>query len=187
MNSATKASLPDGLLVPDYESPELADAGVDELCWFPTGPAVLARILGWLGFPEVRCSVWRRAPRQRKDLERGALEVLAARTPGFFASWDAGRPDGPAGLAEAIETATPPGATVLVMSSEPVEARGREAIALRGPDPGELERGLAAGARYLVVSASAREQGHTIARPSIEARAQVILDDATCRIYAIGD
>jgi tRNA (mo5U34)-methyltransferase len=185
VNSATKASLPDGLLVSDHESPELADAGVDDLCWFPTGPAVLARILGWLGFPEVRCSVWRRAPRQRKDLER--VEVLAARTPGFFAAWDAGRPDGPMGLADAIETATPPGATVLVVASESVEARGREAIALRGPDPSELERGFAAGARYLVVPVSAREQGHTILPPSIEARAQVILDDATCRIYAIGD
>jgi SAM-dependent methyltransferase len=180
LNTATRAGLPDGQLVADYESPDLADAGLHGLCWFPTGPAVLGRILGWLGFPEVRCSVWRRAPNQRRGLDR--VEVLAARSPGYFDAWDSGRPPGAAGLAEAIETGTPPGATVLVVGDRDdlPPLRDRTAIPLAA-DRGALGRLQASGAGYLAVPASARER---LGEAQVSLGAQVNAD-RDCAIYAL--
>jgi tRNA (mo5U34)-methyltransferase len=114
LRTATKAGLPDGLLAFHRESRTHAMSGIHGIGWLPTGPTTVARILRWLGFREVRCSLWRRPP--KADGDRDLLEVLAAREPGYFDAWDAARPAGPAGVAEAIETCTPPGATVLVLS-----------------------------------------------------------------------
>jgi tRNA (mo5U34)-methyltransferase len=128
VNTATKASRPDGLLVAENESPTKVMSGTYGLCWFPTGPLVLERILNWMGFPEVRCSVWRHAPRQRGDLDR--IEILAARTPGFFADWDERAPQGR--LQELIETRTAPGSSVVALGNGAgsLEANGRELLPL---------------------------------------------------------
>ena len=183
INTASKAGTPDGFLVPDRESPTKLMSGAYGLCWYPTGPMVLAAILNWLGFPEVRCSVWRHAPKQRKDLDR--IEVLAARTPGFFDAWDAARPDGPAGLSELIESATPPGAAVLVASAEEglaVEAAGRDVMTVGVQD---LERRLADGAGFVVLTAPARDV--LLEAPARLAGARIAADDRTGRVYALED
>jgi SAM-dependent methyltransferase len=124
VNTATKARRPDGLLVAEHESPTRVMSGTYGLCWFPTGPLVLERILNWMGFPEVRCSVWRHAPRQREDLDR--IEILAARTPGFFDDWERRAPQGR--LMNLLETRTQPGSTIIALgeaaaSLEPANRR----------------------------------------------------------------
>ena len=130
VNTATKAGFPDGLLVPDHEAPERLMSGTSDLCWYPTGPQLLAGILGWLGFAEVRCSIWRHAPRQRGDLDR--LEVIASRTPGFFAAWDAAGPEGPARARELIERYPRAGAKVATLGPEPEEPSGRQTVQFPG-------------------------------------------------------
>jgi SAM-dependent methyltransferase len=187
LNGATKAGFTDGLLVAEKESPTRLMSGTYGLCWFPTGPAVLERILNWLGFPEVRCSVWRHAPRQRADLDR--IEVIAARRPGFFADWDAARPKGAAGVAEAIATRTPPAAKVLALTDEPDALTGsnRPIVALGNADVEELEGHRAAGAKYLVLDASARDelQEKPAFASHLEEHAQVVAEDSECRIYSL--
>jgi tRNA (mo5U34)-methyltransferase len=187
LNGATKAGYQDGLLVPEKESETRLMSGAYGLCWFPTGPAVLERILNWLGFPEVRCSVWRHAPRQREDLDR--IEVIAARSPGFFDDWDAARPDGPAGVREAVETRTPPGATVLALADDPdaLHDRSRKFVAMAGADVAELEARRAQGAGYLVLDSAARSQlaEHPRFASHLDERAQLVADDTHCRIYSL--
>jgi tRNA (mo5U34)-methyltransferase len=153
LNTASKVGYPDGMLMAERESPTKVMSGTYGLCWFPTGPLVLEHLLQWLGFPEVRCSVWRHAPRQRDDLDR--IEVLAARTPGFFADWDA-RALEQGQVKELLETRTAPGSTVLALGEdvEGVELAGRDLVRL--PAPGtdlvaELERRREDGVRYVAV------------------------------------
>jgi SAM-dependent methyltransferase len=69
------ATLPgeEGSLVLADEGTELM-SGVYELCWYPTGPAVLDRILGWAGFVETKV-VW--------EME-GRLEMLASKVEGLI-------------------------------------------------------------------------------------------------------
>jgi tRNA (mo5U34)-methyltransferase len=112
VRTATMPGYPDGLLVFHRESTTHPMSGTSGIGWFPTGPVILTRILHWLGFPEVRCSLWRRPPKRHGDHE--LLEVLAARRPGYFDAWDSARPAGAAGAAEVIESLAPPGATVFV-------------------------------------------------------------------------
>jgi tRNA (mo5U34)-methyltransferase len=99
LNTKARPNRPDGMLVQAQESPDGALAGTRSLCWFPTGPGVLTSILNWLGFPEVRCSHW--LPSRSEDLDR--IEMLAARTPGFFEHWDETR-----SAREVIESTTNP-------------------------------------------------------------------------------
>jgi tRNA (mo5U34)-methyltransferase len=183
INTATRASFPDGLLVPEHESPEKLMSGTYGLCWFPTGPEVLTRILNWLGFPEVRCSIWRHAPRQRKELDR--LEVIASRRPGFFAGWDAGGPQGPARMREVIETHTPPGARLLVLGDgrEVGELHSREAVPFAFEDTAGLDRLVEEGARFLL----ARDDDPA-AHPELAARLQQVrrlADAGEFRLYAL--
>ena len=162
-------------------------SGAYGLCWMPTGPEVLADILGWLGFPEVRCSTWRHAPGQRDDLDR--IEVIAARTPGFFDAWDATVPDGPEGMRAMIQTRTRPGATVLVAGGADAETfagAGRDCRPAAG-EPEELERRRAEGASYLVLDPAARER--LAEQPALASylteHSRVIVDTPACRIYAL--
>jgi tRNA (mo5U34)-methyltransferase len=182
LNTATRAGYPEGLLVADHESETKLMSGTYGLCWFPTGPLVLMRILNWLGFPEVRCSVWRHAPRQREELDR--VEVLAARTPGFFADWDAALPE--AGrVGELLVTRTAPGTTTLVLGhgAELGEARGRRLVPT--DSAGDVTRALARhDARYLAIVNEALG-----ADPDLEARlaerGAVVADEPGVRIYEL--
>src|SRR5207237_376889 len=114
VNTATMLGAPDGTLVAAKEAPGRAMSGVDGLNWFPAGPGVMTRILDWMEFPEVRCSLWRIPSRQ--DPRNGRLEMLAAREIGFFAAYDSALPDERARVRELVSTTAPPGATVAVVT-----------------------------------------------------------------------
>ena len=153
LNTASKAGHRDGELVAEKESETKVMSGTHGLCWYPTGPVVLTRILNWLGFPEVRCSVWRHAPRQRDDLDR--IELLAARTPGFFDDWDAGAGEHER-IASLLGTRTAPGSTTLVVGGDdPGEVPDRQLVRLTSSDADDLAEEVALhrreGARYLAV------------------------------------
>jgi SAM-dependent methyltransferase len=189
VNTATRAGFADGLLVPDHERAERLMSGTYGLCWFPTGPQLLAGILKWLGFAEVRCSIWRHAPRQRDELDR--LEVIASRTPGFFAAWDAARPPGIEGVREVIETHTPPGATVLTVAAgeELGELHSRQVVPFAlddGDDLARLDQLRSEGAGFLVAYGDGLAQ--LGARPALAARLDAsgrLADDSDCLIYTL--
>jgi tRNA (mo5U34)-methyltransferase len=195
LNTATKAGHPEGLLVADHESESKPMSGVHGLCWFPTGPLVLAHILNWLGFPEVRYSVWRHAPRQRDDLDR--VELLAARTPGFFSDWDAAVPaEGRVG--ELLRTRTAPGATTLVMGGDEQlpEVAGRQLVELPTPGGagldeehliGDLERHHGNGARYVAVVDEALEAlgAHPRLAGRLDQTSVLLVDEPGHRLYEL--
>lgn len=168
VNTATRLGMPDGALVAAKESPDRAMSGVHGLNWFPSGPRVMQRILDWMAFPEIRCSRWGVPPQQHGRL--GRLEMLAARTTGFFGPWDAALPDERARVRELISTAVPPRATVALVLPpgwEPVELDGRESTVLAPADaeagpgdaelPARLEELRRSGVGYLAVPDSARD------------------------------
>jgi tRNA (mo5U34)-methyltransferase len=179
LNTATKAGFPDGQLVAEQESPTKLMSGKYGLAWMPTGPEVLMRVLRWLGFAEARCSVWRHAPKQRDDLDR--LEVIAARTPGFFSAWDAAVPAGPARIEDLIRTHTPPDATLLAVG--PTEALhdlgGRRVVPLPQSDD-------AIEARFLLaVGKGIRDLSTDSALADRLAAGRRIVDEPDCRIYEL--
>jgi tRNA (mo5U34)-methyltransferase len=165
VNTATRLGMPDGALVAAKESPGRAMSGVHGLNWFPSGPRVMQRILDWMAFPEIICSRWRVPPQQHGRL--GRLEMLAARTPGFFGPWDAALPDERARVRELISTTVPPRVTVAVVSppgGQTVELDGRESVTLETADaengaelPARLEELRRSGVEYLAVPDSARD------------------------------
>jgi tRNA (mo5U34)-methyltransferase len=161
INTSTTIGLPDGQLTASGESLTRGVSGVYGLNWFPSGPDVLFRILGWLGFSEVRVNWWRRLPDQKPGHAR--LEVVAARDSSALARFDAAEATLPP-LSRMIEKAVPPEATVLVPGS-PVELDGRRAVrfpqdATSSTDDGALIRELVRlrgeGAGYLLVPQDAR-------------------------------
>jgi len=87
INTATWNGLPDGMLVAADESKEQLLSGVYGLNWFPTGPAVLARILKFLGFPETRLHWWQTETVDQPS-EMGRLQLFAARDRSTFAHLD---------------------------------------------------------------------------------------------------
>jgi SAM-dependent methyltransferase len=191
LNTATKAGLADGSLIPEQESLTRSMSGAYGLCWYPTGPEVLIPILRWLGFAEFRCSIWRHAPRQRADLDR--LELIAARTPGFFASWDAATPPGPDRLRELVEAHTRPGATVLVIGDfeQLAEVNGRETIpfsASADDAVAALELRRAAGAQFVLVLGEALSElsAHAALAERLEQGRRVV-DREECRLYVLGE
>jgi tRNA (mo5U34)-methyltransferase len=149
LNTAVMSGHPDGGLVVAHENPDRLLAGMDDLNWFPTGPAVLARILRWLGFAEVRCSVWRTPPNQKPGLDR--IEMVAAREEGYLADFDAAAGEGEDRFRHVIATSVPPRSIPsreMVAMPLPNEAAGADERAIA-----EVERLREAGAGYLAVSA----------------------------------
>jgi tRNA (mo5U34)-methyltransferase len=187
LNTATKAGHPDGLLVADEESESKLMSGAYGLCWFPTGPVVLTRILNWLGFPEVRCSVWRHAPRQAAALDR--IEVLASRTPGFFSEWDAAIPEQER-IGALLATRTAPGATTLLLGDGGAlgELPGRQVVPLEarnaGDVIGEVERHRRDGARYVAVVNEGLEASPNLSAKLGE-RAKLVFEDPHLRLYEL--
>jgi SAM-dependent methyltransferase len=187
VNTATMAGHRDGLLVAGRESETKLMSGAYGLCWYPTGPLVLTRILNWLGFPEVRCSVWRHAPRQRQELDR--VEVLAARTPGFFSDWDEAVPDGDR-IASLLATRTAPGATTLVLGDGGGlgDVPDRRLVPLAARSTGELTAEVEGrrrdGARYVAVvdEDPAARQGRAamLGEPGT-----IVFDEAGLRLYEL--
>jgi tRNA (mo5U34)-methyltransferase len=95
LDTATRNDLPDGSLFAAEESTSHALSGAYGLHWFPTGPKVLRKVFGWLGFPEMRV-VYRRRDTAAQPPELGRLRIVAAREPGRFDAFDAQRKPGKA-------------------------------------------------------------------------------------------
>jgi tRNA (mo5U34)-methyltransferase len=187
VNTATMAGHPDGLLVAGDESETKLMSGTYGLCWYPTGPVVLTHILNWLGFPEVRCSVWRHAPRQREELDR--LEILAARTPGFFADWDAGVTERNR-LGSLLATRTAPATTTLVLGDGPAlgEIPDRQTVPLApsGADEllAEVDRHRHEGARYVaLVETDPATRPAGLAK--LGERGRIVFDEHGLRLYEL--
>lgn len=196
LNTAVMSGHPDGSLVVAHENPDRLLAGMDDLNWFPTGPGVLARILRWLGFAEVRCSVWRTPPNQKPGLDR--IEMIAAREQGYLADFDAAW-EGEDRLSHLIATTIPPRSTVAVLDPSgnvAPDVRGRETIAVTFPseEPGagdhvvaELERLRHSGAGYLVLTADAVKWIET--RPGlaewIRTHETIASDPGTCEVVSL--
>jgi hypothetical protein len=131
-------------------------SGLYGLNWFPTGPLVLARVLRWLGFAEVRCSAWRSPPNQSDRL--GRIELLAARREGFFDAWDAALTDPQERFVEAVRTNVPPGERVLVPAGPDLPALiDREPVPVAEHRPpgdaavAEVERRRAGGMAWAAI------------------------------------
>jgi hypothetical protein len=84
LDTNTASWLPDGSLFAADESPEIAMSGVYGLCWLPTGPEVLAHILRWAGFVEMRVYKWNRETKPGTGL--GRIGMLASKIPGQLAN-----------------------------------------------------------------------------------------------------
>jgi tRNA (mo5U34)-methyltransferase len=78
--SATRSNHPDGYLAVEEEPVDEVMSGVYGLNWLPTGPHVVARMLRWMGFEEVRLVRWVK----EAFPGRGRLGLLAAREPSLL-------------------------------------------------------------------------------------------------------
>jgi hypothetical protein len=202
VQTSTRTGLPDGMLTISEESLTRGVSGVYGLAWFPTGPRVLADMIRWMGFPEVRCTWWSRRADQPPG--HGRIEMVAARDPSTLAAYDAalGAP-GPERVPAVVETTVSPEALVLVVSpgGDPVpQLDGREAqrfpeTAADG-EPGdegaalvaELERLRCAGADYLVVPAGAGEwvEARPALRRHLRRRCELVADEpGTCSVHLL--
>ena len=89
LNTATRAGVDDGFLAISQEPTDVLMSGVYGLNWLPTGPDVLQRILGWLGFPATRISYWHKQTGLRAGGKpTGRIEILAARDEATFRRHD---------------------------------------------------------------------------------------------------
>ena len=77
LDSEAVGGFEDGFLKVISEGVDNPMSGVHGLAWRPTGPAVLARILEWLGFEATHVVVWRhyRPP----NAHRGRIRIVGAR------------------------------------------------------------------------------------------------------------
>jgi tRNA (mo5U34)-methyltransferase len=87
LSTTTQGGYEDGMLLVKEESTTLVRSGVYGLSWFPTGPDVLRRSLGWMGLPETRVDRWRRRRGQRVA-RRERFELVAARTAEVLRDYD---------------------------------------------------------------------------------------------------
>jgi tRNA (mo5U34)-methyltransferase len=82
-DTAIRTDLPDGTLAVAREGQDPVMTGVYGLNWFPTGPKVVAKILRWMGFVDVRMGYWRTRVGGRRP-ELGRLEMFASRREGLL-------------------------------------------------------------------------------------------------------
>jgi 2-polyprenyl-3-methyl-5-hydroxy-6-metoxy-1,4-benzoquinol methylase len=99
LNTSTSSGFPDGLLEVKQESAKVEHvmSGVHGLSWRPTGPEVLASILGWMGFSATRCTFWVKETARNPAI--GRIQILAARDESTFESYDARSGAGSSALA----------------------------------------------------------------------------------------
>ena len=196
VSSAARPGLPDGLLRAGYESPEDSTSGIDRLKWTPTGPRVIFAILAWLGFRELRCTLWRPA----HDLRFDRVQVIGARREGAFAGFDASHMQGAEEVVAIVRTTVPPRATVLVASGGDdayLRIPGRQGRQFPDDAAHDRDRSLTRhledlrtdGAGYLVVPAIsfdriAREPGF---ESHLETRYAVVHRDARCVIWDLAN
>jgi tRNA (mo5U34)-methyltransferase len=82
LDSAAVTGHDDGFLKLSLEGVEHPMSGVHHLAWRPTGPAVLCRILEWLGFEATRVVFWQQKTR-RPDY--GRIRIVGARDASLLA------------------------------------------------------------------------------------------------------
>ena len=78
------ATFDDGVgnsLVCAFENPGPLMSGVHTLSWVPSGPKVIAKMLYWLGFVDIRLIFWK--PGYEKT-GRGRMELIAAKSEGIL-------------------------------------------------------------------------------------------------------
>ncbi|HEV2785351.1 MAG TPA: methyltransferase domain-containing protein [Solirubrobacteraceae bacterium] len=86
INTAFRNDLPKGVIAADKEATDLPMSGVDGLCWLPSGPDVIERILASVGFGATRLTYCVERSVARPDW--GRLVMLAARDERTFADLD---------------------------------------------------------------------------------------------------
>lgn len=89
--TATKTGEPDGRLYIEYENPDEPLSGIYGLNWRPTGPNVVAGILRWLGFPEVRV-LWEKEQAKGAPADHGWMGLAGSRVPGLLENAATGWP-----------------------------------------------------------------------------------------------
>ena len=77
VDTAAASGIEDGFLRLHGEGVDNPMSGVHGLGWHPTGPAVLARILEWLGFDTTFIAYWRQHPPSEK--RTGRIRIVGAR------------------------------------------------------------------------------------------------------------
>lgn len=78
-NTSTTWGEEDGYMKVGWESRENVMSGVHGLKWYPTGPKVLAKILRWLGFTEMKLMFFRQ---QYDQPQLGRIEIIASKVKG---------------------------------------------------------------------------------------------------------
>lgn len=77
LDTATADDVPEGSMRPIKESAVRVMSGVDGLAWLPGGPAAVAPILAYGGFPHMRVLRWVHGKDRGRD--RGRMRVIAFR------------------------------------------------------------------------------------------------------------
>jgi tRNA (mo5U34)-methyltransferase len=90
VNTSFKPLPWDGLSL-SSESATIALSGIDGLAWLPSGPAVMAPILAWCGFPHMRVAHAWEGP---GPAGWWRMHILAARDEALFERFDKVHPDG---------------------------------------------------------------------------------------------
>lgn len=78
-NTSTTWGEQDGYMKVGWESTENVMSGVHGLKWYPTGPNVLAQILRWMGFVEMKLMFFKQ---QYDQPQLGRTEIIASKVPG---------------------------------------------------------------------------------------------------------
>jgi tRNA (mo5U34)-methyltransferase len=77
LDTAAASGMEDGFLKLVSEGVDNPMSGVHGLAWHPSGPAVLSRILEWLGFEASLVLLWRQYP--PSDRRSGRIRIVGAR------------------------------------------------------------------------------------------------------------
>jgi tRNA (mo5U34)-methyltransferase len=85
-DTATRSKEADGRLVVEWEPTAEVMSGVHGLNWLPTGPQVLAQIMAWAGFRELRLLRWTEEAFRGRDggPGRGRIVMAASKVPGLL-------------------------------------------------------------------------------------------------------
>ena len=198
VSTAAQSGLPDGALTAGEESRTRPLSGVHGLQWYPTGPRVLADMLGWAGLGAIRHGPWYRPEGATPGLDN--VGIYAARDDSAFDAFDERRPGGRKGrMREVVQTRTAPHTTVLVACGGDsalldglAGVKQRRVVPFPAPRTAEqddlveaLESERRAGARYILFSFStfAWLEQRTDLVQHLRSRFQEIIREDACLLY----
>ncbi len=197
LSTASRRGFPDGALVAGEESRTRLLSGVHGLQWYPTGPAVLARMLEWAGLSAIRHGPWYKAPGSGAGIDN--IGIYAAREEAVFEDFDSQRPGGHLGrIREVVRTLTPPESTVLVASGgddrvleQITGLDGRTALHFPPADAVDessaLDELYRRGAGYILFSPATFRwlEEREAFRHQLQGRSSVVVDEDACRLLAL--